>query len=88
LQPDITLLDLVLPDSPNWSETVTSIRKFTPPVIVVTESYDRAAEIAAFAAGAEDVLRKSTVLQIASILISAIAAARMRRIARDARNEQ
>lgn len=86
LQPDITLLDLVLPDAQDWTITVKAIPLFKPPVIVVTELDDRFAEVAAFQAGAENVLRKSTAIKIAYILISAVTAAQMRRIARDQRN--
>lgn len=35
-QPDITLLDPRLPDSPEWHDTITHIREFVPPVIIVT----------------------------------------------------
>lgn len=88
IQPDITLLDLLLPDANDWSVTVAAIPRFLPPVIVVTELDDRSAEMAAFEAGAEDVIRKSTALKIASLLIAAIASAQMRRLSRDKRNGQ
>lgn len=85
LRPDITLLDLLLPDSPSWQDTITAIPKFHPPVIVVTELECPEARVAAFKAGAEDFIQKHTVLRITSILIAAIASAKMRRMAQEER---
>lgn len=87
LKPDITLLDLILPDSPTWQATVAAIHEFKPPVIVITELSDPEINVAAYKAGAEDVMHKGTVLKIASILIAAIASAKMRRLARDTKED-
>lgn len=35
-KPHVVLLDLLLPDSPNWRDTVTKICDFKAPVVVVT----------------------------------------------------
>lgn len=82
-RPDITLLDLLLPDVKSWRETVAAIHLFKPPVIVLTELDNPDAKVAAFEAGAEDVLNKGMALKIASLLISAVASARMRRLSRE-----
>jgi DNA-binding response OmpR family regulator len=77
--PDVTLLDLCLPDSPGWQSTVEAIPRFKPPVIVVSDLVDEEVRVAARKAGAENVFKKQTVLSVASILLRAAASAASRR---------
>lgn len=83
IEPDITLLDLCLPDCESWRDTVAAIPKFKPPVIVVTDMEDPDIKVEAYRAGAENVFKKRTILTVASVLISAATSARMRRLVKE-----
>jgi DNA-binding response OmpR family regulator len=67
-KPAITLLDLLLPDSPTWQETVNHIPDFQSPVIVVTmlDVNENNYEIfmACMKAGARRVFQKPQMLKI------------------------
>lgn len=81
LKADITLLDLCLPDAPTWRDTAISIRKFHPPVIVITDLDDPLVDAECYKNGAQNVFTKHIALKFVSALLSAISSAKMRTIA-------
>lgn len=68
---DITLLDLILPDSPDWQDTVASIPKFHQPVFAITglEDEDQTIRKAVYAAGGKSLYRKPMVYKVVELLV-------------------
>jgi len=84
---DITILDLSLPDSPDWHDTVKAIPKFHPPVIVMTGFDLVTVELECYAFGAQDVFSKAAAVKMIDVVMRAITSARLRTVAPTLLNE-
>lgn len=83
LQPDVTYLDLNLPDSQDWRATIRAIPRIFPPVIVITAMDDPIGEIEleAYTFGAQNFFQKPKDLKLlVPHLLSTGAAAHLRRV--------
>jgi DNA-binding response OmpR family regulator len=81
-QVDVTYLDLCLPDSHDWQETAHAIRKFYPPVIIVTglDDPDGSIKLECFTHGAQNFFVKPKDMKLlVPHLLSSGAAAHLRR---------
>jgi DNA-binding response OmpR family regulator len=82
---DITLCDVILPDAQDYHQVGQAIKtgKFFPPVIITTglEDPTRDMEIYFMKCGAQQVFHKPYVEQVVALIISASAAAAMRKLA-------
>jgi DNA-binding response OmpR family regulator len=84
-QADVTLLDLILPDSPTWQTTVAAIPKFWQPVFAITALDDENQEIskAVYAAGGKSLFRKPLVFKIVELLVLSMIEAHARNLNRE-----
>lgn len=80
LKPDVTLLDLCLPDVKDWRETCRSIEKFYPPVFVITSMELPLVEAECHKYGVRNVFPKVFALELTSVVLSVIASLKMRLI--------
>lgn len=82
--PDVILVDLLLPDSRPWQKTIMRLSELTKPYIVVTAAEDKnLVRTAAFVAGADNVFFKPFCTTVTEHLISAFTAASLRQQARE-----
>lgn len=81
MEADLTLLDLQLPDSPDWHYTAAAIPKFFPPVIVITFMPPKEVEVECMAYGAQRVFDKAEVLKVIEVLVGEITRSILRAIA-------